>query len=132
MRIIGIESKMPVTLYRLALGVRFRMLNEGRKCRLSGYVSSNRETLVAGYCGMAMDAIERTLDDLGWANWGGVGCCGDFNTCKVGWMGHCWVEWREYVLDVTADQFNHQCTNIKMRPIVFCHKSKLKNIYSEL
>jgi hypothetical protein len=120
MRTIGIEKKIPVTLYRIALGVRFRMLNIGSPYQQPQYT---REHMVAGNCGLASEALEESIDEAEMT-------CGNFHTDR-GWEGHCWVEWRGCVLDVTADQFNCHCSRIKMKPIVFCHKSKLKNIYSE-
>lgn len=125
MRIIGIENKIPDKLYRIALGVRFQTLNYGKETKRV----RKRERLVAGYCWLASQLIGQALDELGWS---GEQCCGNFNTDNrtFGW-GHCWVEWRGCVLDVTADQFNYQCKTIQMKPIVFCHKSKLENIYLE-
>ena len=133
-QVIGIEHKMPDKLYRVALGVRLKVLNQSKKNKsqqqlaVAGNCEPLRERLVAGNCGIATGIIQDALQEMGWA--GGHRCCGDVKTCQWGWMGHCWLEWRNFVLDVTADQFNTYCRIIKFRPIVFCHKSKLEDIYN--
>lgn len=51
----------------------------------------------------------------------------DFN------LGHCWLEWNNYIIDVTGDQFNFDFSEyeigIRIRAFVFTKKSKLKWLY---
>jgi hypothetical protein len=118
---IGIERDMPIHLYNVALAVRRWTL------KMNGGESD-------GFCGDASDEIMRRLKGTRYRPvfYDGIFRCNNKRNVEDGicfQAGHCWLQFGNLILDVTADQFNEDLKGIRMKPIVYGTRTELMRLY---
>lgn len=113
MKVIGIEGSIPREIERIAKSVRRWVLRESEDGK-SG-----------GMCGEASVYLIKKLAEIGIKAEYGSGVVKTDDDM----FSHCWVEVKNKILDVTADQFNHQQKLYCFRTIIWMPSNKLRSIY---
>jgi hypothetical protein len=121
------HSKMKVKNIRIEEKISYTILGIAKRVRDKIIKSEGNST---GMCYGASWDIVRFLKKKGIKS-SVVG--GHFNTdydCGYWGESHYWVKIGDFILDVTADQFNHHLRKVKMGAIVYGKKSDLETLYN--